>query len=246
MLVLAAAAQTTPPRPPSPIGTDPGAPKPKLPVTPPAEPHSTAASPPVTGVAAPLTSFLDRSVSPCTNFYQFACGTWMAKNPIPPDQSRWGRFDELAERNRQILRDILEKAAVENASRAPIEQQIGDYYAACMDVAAIDKKGLSPLKPALDRIAALPDKASVADELARMHNTGVSALFEFGSGQDFKNSEQVIAQADQGGLGLPDRDYYLKTDPKSVSCATNTSLTSQRCSSCWGMRRHRRATKRRS
>jgi endothelin-converting enzyme/putative endopeptidase len=140
----------------------------------------------------------------------------MAKNPIPPDQSRWGRFDELAERNRQILRDILEKAAVENASRTAIEQKIGDYYAACMDVAAIDKKGLTPLKPALDRITALPDKASVADELARMHNTGVSALFEFGSGQDFKNSEQVIAQADQGGLGLPDRDYYLKTDPKSV------------------------------
>src|SRR5207249_10923435 len=114
--------------------------------------------------AQTVSTDLDRSVSPCVNFYKFACGTWMARNPIPPDQSRWGRFDELAERNRQILRDILEKAAVENASRAPIEQQIGDYYAACMDVAAIDKKGLSPLKPALDRIAALPDKASVADE----------------------------------------------------------------------------------
>ena len=158
----------------------------------------------------------DRSVSPCVNFYQFACGTWMARNPIPPDQSSWGRFEELAERNRAVLREILEKAAADAPGRTAIEQKIGDYYAACMDVAAIDKKGLAPLKPALDRIAALPDKASIADEVARLHDSGVSALFDFSSGQDFKNSDQVIAQADQGGLGLPDRDYYLKTDPKSV------------------------------
>ncbi|MBZ5586297.1 MAG: M13 family metallopeptidase, partial [Acidobacteriia bacterium] len=132
------------------------------------------------------------------------------------DQSRWGRFEALGERNREILREILESSEKPDANRDPIGQKIGDYYYACMDEKAIDAKGLAPVKPALDRIRALQDKSQLAGELARLHRDGVSALFDFDSGPDFKNSSMVIAQADQGGLGLPDRDYYLKTDAKSV------------------------------
>ena len=139
----------------------------------------------------------------------------MKNNPIPPDQSRWGRFDELAERNRAILREILEDSSA-NPQRAALDQKIGDYYAACMDEPAIERKGTAPLRPMLDRISGMPDKAALAAEVARLQKSGVSVLFDFGSGPDFKNSREVIAQLDQGGLGLPDRDYYLKTDAKSV------------------------------
>jgi putative endopeptidase len=159
---------------------------------------------------------LDPSVSPCVDFYQYACGGWMRNNPIPADQSRWGTFEELAERNREVLHQILEDAAKPASNRDAIARKIGDYYAACMDEKAIDAKGLTPLQPELDRIRNLKDKSQLAEEIAHLHRSGVASLFEFTSGQDFKDSNSVIAQADQGGLGMPERDYYLKTDEKSV------------------------------
>jgi predicted metalloendopeptidase len=159
---------------------------------------------------------LDTSTDPCVDFYQYACGGWMKNNPIPPDQSRWGRFQALAERNREILREILEDAAKPAATRDAVTRQIGDFYAACMDERSIETKGLAPLKAEMDRIAAIADKGQLAEAIARMHRDGVGSMFDFGSVQDYKNSSEVIAQIDQGGLGLPDRDYYLNSDAKSV------------------------------
>jgi putative endopeptidase len=170
-------------------------------------------SQPLSGLDA---TALDRTANPCVDFYQFACGSWMKNHPIPPDQSVWGRFNELEERNRLVLRDILEKAAVNDPARDAVMQKIGDFYAACMDEAAINHKGIEPIRADLARIAALPDKQALAGEVARLHAGGVNVLFSFTSGADFKDSGVEIAQADQGGLGLPDRDYYLKQDPQSV------------------------------
>src|ERR1700722_16026101 len=162
------------------------------------------------------TANMDTLANPCVDFYQYACGTWMANNPIPPDQSRWGIFDALADRNRAVLHGILEKASVDDPKRSAVEQKIGDFYASCMDESAIDQLGTKPLDPELKRIDAIKSKDQIADELVRLHPLGVGALFNFSSTPDAKNSTQMIADADQGGLGLPDRDYYLKEDPKSV------------------------------
>jgi len=159
---------------------------------------------------------IDKTADPCKDFYQYACGTWVKNNPIPPDQSSWGRFEELAERNRETLHQILEEAAKPDPGRDATTRKIGDYYAACMDEKAIDAKGLAPLQPELDRIANLSDKSQLAAEIAHLHRIGIGALFDFSSGQDFKDSSLVVAQLDQSGLGLPDRDYYLKDDAKSV------------------------------
>jgi putative endopeptidase len=158
---------------------------------------------------------LDKSADPCGDFYQYACGGWLKSNPIPADQASWGRFNELAENNRAFLREILEDAA-KATSRTPNEQKIGDYYASCMDEDAINKKGLAPLQPALDHINSIKDKSELTAMIAHLHRHGIDVLFSFGSGADFANAKEVIAQADQGGLALPDRDYYLKDDEKSV------------------------------
>ena len=113
---------------------------------------------------------LDRTVEPCADFYKFACGGWLAKNPVPPDRARWGRFDELSERNQATLRAILEKAAA-----SPADQKIGDYYQACMDEKGIEAMGLRPIKSTLDRIAAIKSKGELAAEIGRLHLQGVDA-----------------------------------------------------------------------
>jgi len=120
---------------------------------------------------------IDKSVDPCVNFYRYACGTWMKNNPIPADQAMWGRFDELADRNRDILHEILEAAAKPAAGRDATTQKVGDFYAACMDEKAIDAGGLAPLQPELDRIRNLTDRSQIASEIAHLQAIGVGALF---------------------------------------------------------------------
>jgi endothelin-converting enzyme/putative endopeptidase len=170
---------------------------------------------------------MDRSADPCVDFYAYACGNWQKHNPIPPDQSSWSVYSKMQDENRTLLRQILENAAVNDPHRGPINQKIGDYYASCVDEAAINLAGVAVLKPDLDRIAAMKSKADLAPVLAYLHprdigaSLGNSSLFRFGSEQDAKNSAEVIAAVDQGGLGLPDRDYYVKDDAKSEKIRAN-------------------------
>ncbi|HVJ53993.1 MAG TPA: M13 family metallopeptidase [Aliidongia sp.] len=159
-------------------------------------------------------SLLDRSASPCQDLYQFACGGWLKANPVPPDQPYFGRANELALRNREMLRGLLDDAA---AHPTPDNQKVADFYGACTDEAAIEAKGLAPLQQELDRIAALSDKKDLPALAAHLQEIGVNVLFNFGEEPDFKDARRSIAVIEQGGLGLPDRDYYFKTDAKSVS-----------------------------
>jgi endothelin-converting enzyme/putative endopeptidase len=164
-------------------------------------------------------SAMDRTIDPCVDFYAYSCGGWVKKNPIPPDQANWSTYSKLEDENRAQLRTILEGAAQSTGVRDAVTQKIGDYYASCMDEPAIEKLGTKPLLPELDRIAALKSKQDLAVYAATTQFPpslyGGGTLFTFRSDQDFKDSTQVIAEADQGGLGLPDRDYYLKDDAKS-------------------------------
>jgi putative endopeptidase len=161
-------------------------------------------------------TILDKTCKPCEDFYHYASGEWLAKNPVPAAYPSWGRFNELAERNRELLHQILEEAAANTkASAGSNEQKIGDFYASCMDEKQINAASASPLNAEFAQIESVRSPAQLQAEIARLQSKGVGVLFDFGSTQDEKNSSQVIGGADQGGLGLPDRDYYTKTDDKS-------------------------------
>jgi putative endopeptidase len=157
---------------------------------------------------------IDKSTDPCVDFYQYACGNWIKNAEIPADQAQWVSFVELHERNLDVEHEILEKAAQGGSSRSAIDQKIGDLYGSCMDEKTVNSKGIAALKPELDRIDAVKDKQALIDEIAHVHLTGPTPLFNFYSASDLHNADQVIAYIDQGGLSLPDRDYYLKDDER--------------------------------
>src|SRR5207249_143326 len=151
------------------------------------------------------------------DFYLYANGGWLKRNPVPPEFSRWGSFTELEEKNNEALHKIAEKTANAHgdAKAGPEVQKVGDYYASGMDEKTIEAERIKPLEDELKRIDAIKDRGDLLNAIARLHTIGVDAFFEFGSGQDAKDSTRDIAQAYQGGLGLPDRDYYTKTDEDS-------------------------------
>ncbi len=159
---------------------------------------------------------LDRSVSPCKDFYQFAIGGWLKSHPVPADHSAFGTFYQLRDQNESALHRILEDAAKDKAAvPGSPHQKIADFYASCMDESQIESAGVKPLEPEFQRIAEIRDAAGLQAEIARLQRMGVNAVFVFASEQDLKDSTQVIGGAGQGGLGLPDRQYYLDDDDHS-------------------------------
>lgn len=159
---------------------------------------------------------MDTTVRPGDDFYQYANGTWMKNNPIPGDYSRWGAFETLMEENYKQLQSIMdEAAAAKDAKPGSVKQQIGDFFACGMDTAKIEKDGIKAIQAELDKIAAVNNITDVQKHIAYMQSSGISTLFYFYPGQDEKNSNAIIANFYQGGLGLPDRDYYLSDDERS-------------------------------
>jgi putative endopeptidase len=161
---------------------------------------------------------MDRTIDPCVDFYRYACGGWQRNNPIPADQADWSVYGKLYEDNQRFLWGILDNLARQQFGRSSNQQKIGDYFAACMDEAEIERRGIAPLQPLLDRVDALQSARELPPLLAQLHRelSESGVLFRFGPSQDFGDSSQVIAFADAGGLGLPDRDYYTDADHRSV------------------------------
>jgi putative endopeptidase len=173
-----------------------------------------AATPPVIFPAANF----DTTCAPCRDFDQYANGGWMKTHTIPGTQSSWGSFNTLSEGNQAVLYGILEKAAAnKGAAAGSDEAKLGAYYGSCMDSLEADREGAKPLQPLLTAVDGMKDAKELASQVAWLHAHGVRALFNFGGSQDLKNSDMIIAGAAQGGLGLPDRDYYLKRDSSSVA-----------------------------
>lgn len=165
---------------------------------------------------------LDRSVSACTDFYQFANGGWIKAHPVPPAYSVWGSFTELQENNQSNLLTILRNASANGDPKATADlRKLATYYTTCMDSAAAERAGYQPVTPELQRVAAIQNRAQLEAEIARLHSRGVPALFGFGAQQDAKKSTEVIAGIRQGGLSLPDRDYYLNADKRYVDIRAN-------------------------
>jgi putative endopeptidase len=162
------------------------------------------------------TNRMDKSVEACTDFFQYANGTWLKNTEIPASESRWGTFNILSDNNNTILREVLESAAKSKAAPGTDAQLIGDFYASCMDEAAIEKAGAKPLDTQFKQIEKIKSVEDLQRHIAMMHNSGLPALFSFGGGADLKNSSMVIVNAGQGGLNLPNRNYYTDLDAKSV------------------------------
>ncbi len=158
---------------------------------------------------------MNRSVDACTDFFEYSNGTWRANNPIPAFMDRWSRRWASGELSKDQLRTILDEVSAKSGlPKGSTLQLIGDHYASCMDEASINKQGLDPVKPLLAQIDAIHDRAGVQQEIIRLHQVGINVPFGFGSQQDNHNPTQVIAGVQAGGLGLPDRDYYLKPEPR--------------------------------
>ncbi|HEY1262597.1 MAG TPA: M13 family metallopeptidase [Terriglobales bacterium] len=170
---------------------------------------------------------VDRSLDPCADFFQYACGKWIKANPIPPDQASWGTFNSLALWNIAAVRETLEQAAKSSAGRTVVEQKAGDYYAACMDEEAVNKAGIAPLKPVLERIENLSDKSQLPELVAYIHERIRPANLNFISAQyqgvvfgiyaqpGFDDASITLGALDQSGMNLPSREFYLKDDDKS-------------------------------
>lgn len=156
---------------------------------------------------------IDKAANPCQDFYTYACGTWMKANPIPAQYAIWGRFNELQDRNLEVLHQIAEDSA-RNQQRSALDQEIGGFYASCMDEGAVEKAGASPIKPEIDRIRAIKDKSELPAEVARLHEQAVVVLFNFGPNPDPDEAKLNIATIDQGGLGLPEKGFYTRTGKK--------------------------------